>query len=622
MTDRDDSRPWTPPRPDRASVAWEDRAAGLGHVPTTDASDPSDELDDGLDEGHEGRAAPPIGARMRARWRRASRARRLATAATALVVATATVAVLGSAVQPRYATDEPTDGVVVDELRNRPATTSWTIGTRELGIPSADDGCLTYSVLGSIGSDVLVATSSQLASSETGCYDRQGRSERLVRLDPFAGDVRWSIDISGVSGGGGTLAAWIDAEAGDAIVSTTGLYGYGRGASGFGRVDLATGGLSDVHVAEGDRIRVVDANSRLVLTSESPAAPVTTGDVPGGDGAVVDDLEEDGDASAAALEAAAAAQEAAEAAASEGAATSEAADAAAAAAAEAALVDDDTGPRSTLYDRSDLDTPVWSGDGVYAGVTSEVLLDDGLLSVGQGVATLVDGRTGEGDPWADDLPLDAQGYRVDDTVYLVSYGSGMDSPAELSARSLDGAERWRREFEQDRWPAVTGDCVVFSDRAGVRCVDEATGVERWSRARSTETRGLPIVGERQPGQWGDDVFLQTFEGRSAPVVPGGDRALLVLDAVDGSERARAFISRESTLVGASRSVGYAAVVRSADSFDGQVVFRDVTAVDLSDGRRLWHLQSESDLQFWGGALVSIAEDGSIRRLVDTVRVTR
>lgn len=599
MTDRDGSRPWTPPRPDRASVAWEDRAAGLGPASTRDASDTHDELDDGLDEGHEGRAAPPIGARMRARWRRASRARRLVTAATALVVATATVAVLGSAVQPRYATDEPTDGVVVDELRNRPATSSWTIGTRQLGIPSADDGCLTYSVLGSIGSDVLVATSSQLASSETGCYDRQGRSERLVRLDPFAGDVRWSIDISGVSGGGGTLAAWIDAEAGDAIVSTTGLYGYGRGASGFGRVDLATGDLSDVHVAEGDLIRVVDANSRLVLTSESTAASVTTGDVSGGDGAVVDDLEEDGDASAAALEAAA--QEAAEAA--------------------AALVDDDTGPRSTLYDRSDLDTPVWSGDGVYAGVTSEVLLDDGLLSVGQGVATLVDGRTGEGDPWAEDLPLDAQGYRVDDTVYLVSYGSGMDSPAELSARSLDGAERWRREFEQDRWPAVTGDCVVFSDRAGVRCVDEATGVERWSRARSTETRGLPIVGERQPGQWGDDVFLQTFEGRSAPVVPGGDRALLVLDAADGSERARAFISRESTLVGASRSVGYAAVVRTADSFDGQVVFRDVTAVDLSDGRRLWNLQSESDLQFWGGALVSIADDGSIRRLVDTVRVT-
>jgi hypothetical protein len=104
-------------------------------------------------------------------------------------------------------------------------------------------------------------------------------------------------------------------------------------------------------------------------------------------------------------------------------------------------------------------------------------------------------------------------------------------------------------------------------------------------------------------------------------VPGGDRALLVLDAADGSERARAFISRESTLVGASRSVGYAAVVRTADSFDGQVVFRDVTAVDLSDGRRLWDLQSDSDLQFWGGALVSIADDGSIRRLVDTVRVT-
>jgi outer membrane protein assembly factor BamB len=519
----------------------------------------------------------PVEGTLRARWHRASFGRRLVVSATALVVATVAVVGLGLATQPGYptggASGGPVDGLVVDEVRNRPTPASWQLTTASLGLPEVDDGCLTYSVLASVGADVLVSTSSQLAYTETGCYDERGRAERLVRLDPLTGTVRWSVDITGISGGGGTLSAFVDDARGDAIVSTTGLYGYGRGASGYARVDLATGALADVTTSD-DTMPIVDAaDDGLVLVSVSPAPVYGFADDP------------------------------------------------LAGAAAEALAGGQDGPRTLLYSRDDLGTPIWS-DEQTGGISSSVLLDDGLLVVGGGTGTVIDGETGDERPWADDLSPSAQAYGVGDTVFLVDFGRGMDSRAEVSAWSPDGTERWRRPFDQDRLPVVTGDCVMFSDRDGVRCADLETGADRWEVERSGASRGIPLVTDSRPGRWDDDVVVQTFSARSGLGDPADDRALLLLDAETGAERMRAYVPRDSSVVAMSRSVAYVAGSDSSDAIAGHRVFSTVVGVDLADGRRLWRLDSDADLQFWGGALVEIAPDGSVRRLVDDVRVAR
>ncbi|MCJ0701543.1 PQQ-like beta-propeller repeat protein [Frigoribacterium faeni] len=520
---------------------------------------------------------------LRARWHRASFGRRLVVAATALVVATAAVIGLGLATQPGYpvggASGGPIDGLVVDELRHRPTPGPWRLTTAALGLPEVSDGCLTYSVLASVGADVLVSTSSQLAYTETGCYDERGRSERLVRLDPLAGTVRWSVDVSEISGGGGTLAAFVDEARGDAIVSTTGLYGYGRGASGYARVDLATGALADVTTSDDATPIVEAADDGLVLVSVSPAPVYGYSDDP------------------------------------------------LAGAAAEALLGSQSGPRTLLYRRDDLGTPVWS-DEQNGDISSSVLLDDGLLVVSGGTGTVIDGATGDERSWADDLSPSAQAYGVGDTVFVVDFGRGMDSRAEVSAWSPDGTERWRRPFDQDRLPVVTGGCVAFSDRTGVHCADLETGDDRWVVERTGESRGIPLVSDSRPGRWDDDVFVQTFSARSGRGAggsglgdPAGDRALLLLDAETGSERMRAYVPPDSSVVAVSRSVAYVAGSDSSDAIAGHRVFSTVMGVDLAGGRTLWRLDSDADLQFWGGALVEIGDDGSIRRLIDDVRVT-
>lgn len=521
-------------------------------------------------------------------WHRASRARRLALVAAAVVATAALVTTVGLAEAPRYSSADPLDGVDGDDLRHEPVAASWTLTPADVGVPDDRAECLLWQAepgvgTGGLDGDVLVSASGDgtddgaatSAASDTGCSFDGGfggtaqTSSRLARVDPLDGTVRWWVDLGAeLDAGSGFVQVWpADEATGTALVSSLG-FGDDGFASAYGRLDLATGELTDVTTSPNGRSRLTDATASWVLVSSDPEFSYQ-------DSAVYYDSEPG------------------------------------------------TGEFS-LYRADDLDTPVWTGE--TTGRQDEALTRDGLLVLDDGDITAVDGRTGETSPWGPDLPT-ATTLTVDGDLVVVGLDPAVptstgDTDGTVVALSLDGTERWRHGYRQDRGVQPTDRCLVFSTTPGVVCVDRRTGAELWTTPPRDRRHGLARVTTDPAGGRGSLVFAQTFEPGGAAAASGDltsdqadERTVRLLDATTGDEVARAAVPGESEIALVGRTTGYATTSPSG----GRTSV--VTAFDLADGHRLWQLDSDGDqLGFWGGALVANRPDGSVHRLVDPVRL--
>jgi outer membrane protein assembly factor BamB len=148
---------------------------------------------------------------------------------------------------------------------------------------------------------------------------------------------------------------------------------------------------------------------------------------------------------------------------------------------------------------------------------------------------------------------------------------------------------------------------------------------------------LPLVLSSPPGQRGDDVLVQSGLSVGASAASGSAvprRELLVLDAATGAVRSRLAAPLEATPVAASRTVLVLSTPGSPSPAGGRLG-GTVVAFDLADGRELWRLTPGAgtgagpgsgagpgvrDLQFWGGSLVAVDDDGVVTQLVDDTRV--
>ena len=551
MTDHEDTRA-DDARADRARVADDDRA---------------------------GSTRPGTrGGGLRARWQRASSGRRAGTAAAAGVVAVALVVAAGLASQPDYPEGAPAGGLVVDELRSAPVPAGWRIDPADLGVPDVQPGCLDLRVLARAGDDVLVLTTTQLGTATTGCFDRAARGDRIARVDPRSGAVRWSTPTSDVSDASapGQLGAWVDSDASTAVVGTT--------ASELGSdddlvtlLDLATGIVLDRRVSPGGSTAVLEADDDWVL--------VTTRAGGGGDRGT-------------------------------------------------GFVDGPARTRVAALPRDAISTSTWEAD---LGTVGRAQLVDGqVLVTTAGAASLVDPATGSSRAWGEAWRRGTSSV-VDDDLVLVDLQADDDDefPVERIAYAAGGRELWRRGFEPDRPPAAVGSCMVFADEEAVTCVERDTGAERWSVPTGNADESAPVVLPAAPGQRGDDVLLRTSVSVGRPDASDGTgprRELLVRDASTGAVRSRLAAPLEAAPVAASRTVLY---LTTPDRFGlvGESPGGAVVAFDLADGRELWRLtpgegpddggpaaDGTRDLQFWGGTLVAVGDDGVVTQLVDDTRV--
>jgi hypothetical protein len=543
------------------------------------------------------------GGGLRARWHRTSSGRRAGTAAAAGVVAAALVVGAGLASQPDYPDGAPGDGVVVDELRSTPVAEGWRIDPADLGVPDVQPGCLDLRVLARAGDDVLVLTTTQLGTSTTGCFDPAARGDRIARVDPRSGAVRWSTPTADVSDASapGQLGAWVDADASTAVVGTA--------ASELGSdndlvtvLDLTTGLVLDRRVSPDGSTAVLEADDDWVLVQTRAGG--------GGDRGT-------------------------------------------------GFVDGPARTRVATLSRDEIGRSTWEAD---LGTVGRAQLVDGrVLVVTAGAASLVDPATGASRAWGEAWGRGTSSEVDDDLVLVDLQGDGDDGfPVERVAYAAEGRELWRRGFDSDRTPVVVGGCVVFVDEGGVTCVERGTGVERWSVPSGGADAASPLVLSGPPGQRGGHVLVQTSvadgpsggsggsgsgsgagaggSGGSGSGGSGPRRELIVLDAATGAERTRMWAPLEATAVAASRTALY---LSTPDRFGlaGGLLGGGVSAFDLADGRELWRLapggdgaagagdgagdgagESTRDLQFWAGTLVAVGDDGVVRQLVDDTRV--
>ncbi|WP_209559304.1 PQQ-binding-like beta-propeller repeat protein [Frigoribacterium sp. PvP032] len=508
------------------------------------------------------------GGGLRDRWHRASSGRRAGTAAAAGVVAAVLVVGAGLASQPEYP----------DELRSSPVAEGWRIEPADLGVPDVQPGCLDLRVLARAGDDVLVVTTTQLGTSTTGCFDPAARGDRIALVDPRSGAVRWSTPTSDVSDASapGQLGAWVDADASTAVVGTTASE-LGSDNDLVALLDLATGLVLDRRVSPEGSTAVLEADDDWVL--------VTTRAGGGGDRGT-------------------------------------------------GFVDGPARTRVAALPRDEIGRSTWEAD---LGTVGRAQLVDGqVLVTNAGAASLVDPATGSSRAWGEAWRRGTSSV-VDGDLVLVDLQADDDEqfPVERIAYAAGGRELWRQGFEPDRPPAVVGSCMVFSDEEAVTCVERDTGVERWSVPSGSVDGSAPVVLASAPGQRDGDVLLRTSVSVGRPDASGGSgprRELLVLDASTGAVRSRLAAPLESTAAAASRTVLY---LTTPDRFGlvGESVGGAVVAFDLADGRELWRLtpgegpgdrdaasDATRDLQFWGGTLVAVGDDGVVRQLVDDTRV--
>ena len=562
--------PWRPARPPRPPRPGEPGSpAAPGGTPAGSSTARHDDDRDaaaGQAPPSPTRAAPRTAGRLLRAWHRASPRRRLGLVGVAVAVATALVVTAGVAVQPRYPAGEPLDGLVVDDLRRLPTADGWVVRPEQLGVEGVDTACLDHTVIGRVGGgspDVVVASSTQLTTVLGVCDDRDGLGERVSRIDPTTGTVRWSLDARVVGGGGGALRAWSSPDRGDLLLSTGSFGGFGVSVSGFARVDLATGEVDEVRSSDGGLRRIVDADDSWVLVRTDPEGRGDRG---------------------------------------------------------TSFVDGDGRSQLELFSRDDLEHPTWSGS--TSDQEDALLVDDAVLVFARGAAVRVDAATGETSAWGDRWRTPVTPVAEGGLVAVDGPASdGRADAAELVVYDLDGTELWRRRHDADRTPVASGRCVVLSGRDALACVDRRTGDELWSTPRDEEARGVPIVLSPPPGQQGRDPFVRTFARTSASVVADGDRVVAMVDDATGEQLLTASVPNEATMERASATVGYAfSALRYANT--GDVVGRTVTAFDLADGRRLWRATPDQlgvdDVQFWGGTLVGVGADGSVQRLGDPV----
>jgi len=567
------------------------RASSAAGSPAPSRTDAGPAADPAGDENRtpDGPGTPPDHPLARARrrvtgaWRRAAPPRRLSVTAAALVVAAALVTTIGVVEAPRYSSAAPQDGVVGDDLRHEPVAASWTLTPADLGVPRDRASCLVWQAETSVrpdllDGDVLVSASGDGTALSTGCSFDGGFGgttqtvSRLARIDPDDGTVRWWVDLGAeLDAGSGFVQTWpAEGSGGTALVSTLG-FGSDGFASAYARLDLDTGELTEASTSLNGRARLTDASASWALVSSDPEFAYQD---------------------------------------------------------SAVYYDSEPGVgQFSLYSVDDLETPVWTGD--TTGRQDEALTPDGLLVLDDGAITAVDGRTGDTRRWGPDLPT-ATTVTVDGDLVVVGLDPAIptstgDTDGTVVALSLDGRELWRHGYRQDRSVQATDDCLVFSTTPGVVCVDRRTGAERWTTPPRDPRHGLARVTTDPAGDRGSLVFAQTFEpggagAASGRLAPGDasdvtERTVRLLDPASGDEVARASVPTESQIALVGRTTGYAAAAPSGGRTS------TVTAFDLSDGHRLWQLDADRDqLGFWGGALVANRPDGSVRRLVDPVRV--
>ncbi|KPG87463.1 PQQ-binding-like beta-propeller repeat protein [Frigoribacterium sp. RIT-PI-h] len=505
----------------------------------------------------------------------------------AVVVAAALVTTVGLVEAPRYSSAPARDGGVGADLRHEPGPESWTLTPADVGVPADQGRCLLWQAETAVGPDrlggaVLVSAGGAAGADGTGPGDARapaGRFDggfgstaqpvsRLARVDPVDGTVRWWVDLgTELDAGSGFVQVWPADHAGDTTLVSTLGFGGGGFAPAYARLDLGTGELTDVTTSPNGRARLTDATASWALVSSDPQFSYQ-------DSRVYYDAEPG------------------------------------------------TGEFS-LYAADDLDTPVWTG--ATPGSQDEALTPDGLLVLAGGTIPAVDGRTGDTHAWGPALPT-ATPLVVDGDLVVVGLDPAIptstdDTDGTVVALSLDGRELWRHGLRQDRGVQTTDDCLVFSTTPGVVCVDRRTGAELWTTPPRDRRHGLARVTTDPAGDRGSLVFAQTFEPGGAAAVSGdltsdeaAERTVRLLDAASGHEVARAVVPGESQIALVGRTTGYAATTSSGRT-------STVTAFDLSDGHRLWQLDTDRDqLGFWGGALVANHPDGSVQRLVDPVRV--
>jgi len=515
------------------------------------------------------------GGGLGALWQRASSGRRAGTAAAAGVVAAALVVAAGLASQPDYPGGAPAEGLVVDELRSAPVPAGWRIDPADLGVPDVQPGCLDLRVLARAGDDVLVLTTTQLGTSTTGCFDPSARGDRIARVDPRSGAVRWSTPTSDVSDviSPWQLGAWVDDDASTAVVGN-GTAELGSDSVVVSRLDLATGLELERHVSADGPVTVLEADDDWVLVQTRAGG--------GGDRGT-------------------------------------------------GFVDGPARTRVTTLSRDDVGRSTWEAD---LGTVGRAQLVDGrVLVVTAGAASLVDPATGASREWGEAWGRGTSSVVDDDLVFVDLQGDGDDGfPVERVAYAAEGRRLWSRGFDPDRTPVVVGGCVVFVDEGGVTCVERGTGAERWSVPSDGADASSPFVVSGPPGQRGGDVLVQTSVAGGPSRGSGSTgprRELIVLDAATGAERTRMWAPLEATAVAASRTALYLSTPDGFGVADG-LLGGGVSAFDLADGRELWGLASGGDgdgdggitrdLQFWAGTLVAIGDDGVVRQLVDDTRV--
>jgi outer membrane protein assembly factor BamB len=102
--------------------------------------------DRGAEEARGGARGPsrrPSG-RLRSRWHRASSARRVATAYVVVAIVTVAVTVALAPGQPRYGGEAPWRGVAVDDLREAPTASGWSVDLGAALAPGTPAECLRF----------------------------------------------------------------------------------------------------------------------------------------------------------------------------------------------------------------------------------------------------------------------------------------------------------------------------------------------------------------------------------------------------------------------------------------------------------------------------------------------
>jgi len=359
-------------------------------------------------------------------------ARRVAFVPLALAVAVALVAVVVVPLQPGYGSDDPWQGIAVDDLRREPETTGWRVDLRSALAPGAPAECLRYRATPVEQGVALVGAAGALTygfANDGDCATpTTGVGSRIGSLDVDRGAFRWVHDVADDLAArglvGAPLVSTVTAVRGTDLVLVR--------ASADGRQVLLT--LSG-HT--GRAVDVVDTGPLGDADQfQTSASVVVTGRQPNPGGPFTYDLR----------------------------------------------------------DVRDLGRVVWSGPGSSSGIA--LALSDRLLVAGPDGTVQVDLATGDERPWRARLDRLVGHVVQDDVVYAPRGGAATGrGDAGFVAVSAEGRELWASDVGVRGGYSITRSCLAVTDVRSrtVTCLDLATGEVRWSDASSSSSAldGLP-----------------------------------------------------------------------------------------------------------------------------------